>query len=136
MDKIKFRGLSLDGWIYSESIWFNEFPTFNDRQIYMYNPYNKDSDELNIETWDMVCDVSQWIGLTTIIDNKEIYVGDYLKDEEGFIWEVLPLGDGMFKIACDDLMGVESAYPRAVCCEVVGNKFEHKIINGNEIVKL
>ena len=67
MDKIKFRGLSLDGWIYSECIWVNEFPTLNDIQIYMCNPYNEKSDELNIETWDMVLDVSQWIGLTTII---------------------------------------------------------------------
>lgn len=75
------------------------------------------------------------MGLASAISGKEIYVGDYLKDEEGFIWEVLPLGDGMFKVACDELLMVESAYPRAVCCSVVGNKYEHSVVNGIIVVK-
>lgn len=78
-------------------------------------------------------EITQYIGLNDI-HNKEIYVGDYLKDEEGFIWEVLPLADGMFKISCDDLLAVESAWPRVVNCYIGGNKFQHEVIEGNKII--
>lgn len=68
-----------------------------------------------------IFELMQYIGLKDAGD-KKVCVGDFLKDGENFIWEVLTLSDGMFKIACDDLLAVESAYPRAVTCEIIGNK--------------
>lgn len=82
------------------------------------------------------CKIYQYIGLNTIIGDKEIYVGDLLKDEEGFVWEVLPLGDGMFKIYCSDLNAMESAYPRAVTCELIGTINEKEKLSEEDLSKL
>lgn len=78
----------------------------------------------------------QYIGLNTIIGDLKIYVKDLLKDEEGFIWEVLPLSDGMFKIYCSDLNAVESAYPRAVGCELIGNICEKDKLSPEDLAKI
>ena len=116
MSNVKFRAKKLrdNEWIIGD-LWHCNYSDGR-RTVTMceQTPVAECNIEIHKET------IGQYIGLKDIKE-KEIYVGDLLKDEENFVWEVLPLGDGMFKISCDDLLAVESAYPRVVCCEVIGN---------------
>lgn len=137
MKEIKFRAWNnqAEKMIYSDEVYprgmykfeFDILSGFDFKLMKMVDRYNVTDDEGN-DTYQEVfkaveADIMQYIELKDV-NGKEVYVGDILRDEEGFKWEVMHLNDGMFKISCDDLMAVESAYPRVVLCEVLGNIYE------------
>lgn len=137
MREIKFRGRSLEGWLYGEAIWFNGFPTLKDKQIYMPNPNDENCDELNVETWSMVFDVGQYTGIKDKND-KEIYEGDIVKridmtpiaqlcgkENVG----VISFDNGSFVLNTGEttyLMGNYNLFLNNCSYEVIGNIYENK----------
>ena len=129
MREIKFRGRSIDGWLYGETIWFNEFPTLNDRQIYMPNPNDENCDELNIETWSIVFDVCQFTGLKDM-NGKEIYEGDIVRSKyfDTILGESEAVGVVEFK---DGVYLINNYYLHMGVCEVLGNIYENSELIDN-----
>lgn len=142
MREIKFRGRSINGWLYGEAIWFNEFPTLKDKQIYMPNPNNENCDEFNIETWSMVFDVGQYTELKDK-KGKEIYEGDILKGtKKGKPDEVLSItyvkwDRGQFdlytEMTSDSWEDALYNYMQFFDVEVIGNIYENSELLKGEI---
>lgn len=54
-------------------------------------------------------------------NGEELFVKDLLEDDEHFVWEILPLRNGKYQIACDDLMAVEDLIPRIHVMHKIGD---------------
>lgn len=125
MRKIKFRGHNGAKWLYSESIWFNEFPTLDDTMVHMCDTEDENQDELNIETWDSVCYLGQYTGLKDK-NGKEIYEGDILKTNDFY-----ECGELIFKGRIFRVEPLNYYIESSICfnyqdAEIIGNIYENK----------
>lgn len=130
MREIKFRGHNGVEWIHSECIYFNEFPTLNDRLIHMPNEDDENCDILNIETWDTVGGLGQYTGLKDR-DGIEVYEGDILshtKSGKEYICKVVYSNSGFYTHG----INFRTINPLATSNKrVVGNIYENPELLGD-----
>lgn len=77
--------------------------------------------------------VSNLLGYFLDKNNTILKIGDYVRDDEGFVWQV-KFKNKMY-LECDDLNAREDMYPRILSCYHVGNVKTH-ILDSGKVIKV